>query len=107
MNKRKLLDRLHNRLVVVLPRYGEEGNDELNAFESILEDVVEYGEVTGDSSKERESIYGLSVIAHGNPIDGIAIVGPFKTPIEAAEYGDKFLDADWWVTPLIAPEKTQ
>ena len=49
------------------------------------------------------------VIVHGNPCDGITIIGPFKSPREAEEWAEANLDQSdgdhFWSTPLYQPEE--
>ena len=48
---------------------------------------------------------GMHVVMFGNPIDGLQIVGPFKTADDACQWADLAnLSADWWIAPLQAKE---
>jgi hypothetical protein len=52
----------------------------------------------------------IPVIAYGNPIDGITIIGPFKTLDQATEWAEANLeDADperfFCPVPLFSPEE--
>ena len=50
------------------------------------------------------------IIVVGNPGDGFAYVGPFKTPGDADQYaqghfaGEFFVDP-WWIAQVAPPEK--
>lgn len=47
--------------------------------------------------------YDLCVIISGTPSAGFTVVGPFKHPAHASEWGDTWEDdIDWWVAPLVA-----
>jgi hypothetical protein len=49
-------------------------------------------------------LMGMHVVVYGNPIDGVFIVGPFKTGEDAMRYGETEHDAqNWWIAPLHAP----
>lgn len=39
----------------------------------------------------------------GNPIDGFQYVGPFATPGEAHDEGERNRFAEYWIAPLDAP----
>ena len=49
------------------------------------------------------------VIVHGNPCDGITIIGPFSSPHEAKEWAKTNLDCSdgdhFWSTPLYSPDE--
>ena len=49
------------------------------------------------------------VIVHGNPCDGITIIGPFESPHEAEEWAETNLDRSdgdhFWSTPLYSPKE--
>jgi hypothetical protein len=40
------------------------------------------------------------VVVVGNPVDGIAIFGPFPTLEAAQEYADSLGHHEWWITEL-------
>lgn len=47
--------------------------------------------------------YGLCVIISGTPSAGFTVIGPFKHPAIAHEWGNTWEDdIDWWVAPLVA-----
>ena len=48
--------------------------------------------------------FGMHIIVHGNPIDGINIVGPFATHEDACTHAeDRMNEPEWWIVPLEAP----
>ncbi len=47
---------------------------------------------------------GMHVVIYGNPVDGIQIVGPFKTGEEARTFAEAERDPDWWIAPLQSPK---
>lgn len=40
------------------------------------------------------------VIIYGNPVDGLAVVGPFELYGDAEAYAEKKIDDGWWITNL-------
>jgi hypothetical protein len=51
----------------------------------------------------------MPVIVHGNPCDGISIIGPFKSPRDAERWAEANLDRSdgdhFWSTPLYSPDE--
>jgi hypothetical protein len=51
----------------------------------------------------------IPVIVHGNPCDGITIIGPFESPRSAEEWAKANLDGSdgdhFWSTPLYSPDE--
>ena len=51
----------------------------------------------------------VPVIVHGNPCDGITIVGPFRSLPEAEQWAEANLDQSdgdrFWSTPLYSPDE--
>ena len=46
---------------------------------------------------------GLHIVVTGNPVDGFAFYGPFKTAEHANEEADEaFRHEEWWIAPLQA-----
>ena len=47
----------------------------------------------------------MYVILHGNPVDGLGLVGPFPSADEATEYADEYFNGagEWWIVELEAP----
>ena len=44
---------------------------------------------------------GMHVVVVGNPVDGIQIIGPFKTLAHAMEWAEEVMgDENYWLTPL-------
>lgn len=49
----------------------------------------------------------MYAILHGNPVDGLTVVGPFDEFDDANGYADDHLNGggEWWIVELIAPEE--
>jgi hypothetical protein len=48
---------------------------------------------------------GMHVVLYGNPVDGLQVIGPFKTEEDAAEWADfVFNGSDCWTVPLEAQD---
>jgi hypothetical protein len=43
-------------------------------------------------------------IAHGNPFDGISLVGTWDNSFDANEWASKNLKGDWWIIGIADPE---
>lgn len=39
-------------------------------------------------------------IVHGNPIDGIALLGVFETAEEANDMADRLKNVEWWIAEI-------
>jgi hypothetical protein len=50
---------------------------------------------------------GLSVLAVGNPFDGIRIIGPFANGEEAHEWADRNLSGEDWCVALDSPDDNE
>lgn len=61
----------------------------------------------GDAAGRLEEETPQRVIIHGNPVDGIALIGPFPDGEAAVEYAERELDGDWWVADLTDPLVTE
>lgn len=50
----------------------------------------------------------MYVILHGNPIDGLSIIGPFDEGEAATEYAEEHLNGggEWWLVQLDPPTTT-
>jgi hypothetical protein len=48
----------------------------------------------------------MYVILHGNPIDGLSLVGPFDDGEIASEYAEANLNGagEWWIVEVEKPE---
>lgn len=52
---------------------------------------------------ETPSSEGMAVIMVGDPVNGLRIIGPFKTNAEALDWADRHIeDSDWWAADLEA-----
>lgn len=51
---------------------------------------------------------GMHVVVYGNPFDGMTIVGPFTTGVEAVEWASDHLKRDdWWAMPLVSQDSEE
>lgn len=45
----------------------------------------------------------MFIVISGNPVDGFVFIGPFQNEDQAAEYGDRIDDGDWWIGKIDQP----
>lgn len=45
------------------------------------------------------------IVVLGNAVDGLTFVGPFDDYDAAMEYAGSYVDRDWHIAPLSAPEE--
>lgn len=50
---------------------------------------------------------GMHVVLMGNPVDGLKVFGPFKTPDDAVRWAGEEIDDTWWIAPLAAPDSVE
>lgn len=46
------------------------------------------------------------IVCHGNPFDGMSLVGPFDDPGKANDYADQHIkNTDWWIVSPQQPKE--